>query len=249
MRMEAILTVAESKRLIAKGIAKHPAVQAARTSGFVAVAKGTTNAYVVEELLGRGIDKCQYVLGAVQPARSKVKIGGNWPDLVLKDGKVVEGATVKDTIQQMGPGDVFIKGANALNYAARVAGILIGHPTGGTIGSTLGCVIARRIHFIIPVGLEKNIVTDIRAAHRVLADVEESRGHVPALWPVEGEIFTEIEALEVLAGVQAIQIGAGGVGGAEGAVRLLLWGSDEEIEQAARLVESIQDEPLFGEVR
>jgi hypothetical protein len=200
---------------------------------------------VAEEILGHSIDKPRYVLGAVQPARARSRVGGDLHEVILKNGKPLEPMSLADAIKQMGPGDVFIKGANALNYAAKLAGVLIGHPTGGTLGSTLGCVIARRICLIIPVGLEKNTATDLRAVHDLLADVEESKGFVPTMWPVEGEIVTEIEALQILAGVRAAQIAAGGVGGAEGAVRLLLWGSKEQIDSAARLVESIQGEPPF----
>ena len=52
MFTEVVLTVAESKRLIAKGVAGHPDVLTALSRGIVVVCKGTTNAYVVEELLG-----------------------------------------------------------------------------------------------------------------------------------------------------------------------------------------------------
>jgi len=245
MRTEVLLTVAESKRLIAKGIAKHPAVQSALRGGIVAVAKGTTDAYVAEELLGAPIEKHRYVLGAVQPAGAKTRTSGDLPDVVLKEGERLDGATAKEIIRQMGPGDVFIKGANALNYASKVAGILVGDPTGGTIGATIGCMIARRIRYIVPVGLEKNIATDIHAVHSLLGDVEESKGFIPTMWPVNGEVFTELEAFEILTGVRGAQTSAGGVGGAEGSVRLLLWGSAEEIESAARLIEDIQGEPPF----
>ena len=52
-----VLTVAESKRLIARALKRHPAVVAALGRGTVAVAKGTTDAYVYEELSGEGIHR------------------------------------------------------------------------------------------------------------------------------------------------------------------------------------------------
>ena len=55
MKMTVTLTVAESKRLIAKGVAAHPAVRQALENGLVAIAKGTTNGYVAEEILGQQI--------------------------------------------------------------------------------------------------------------------------------------------------------------------------------------------------
>ena len=47
MKKQFVLTVAESKRLIAKGVAALPQVQRAMKEGIVAVAPGTTNGYVL----------------------------------------------------------------------------------------------------------------------------------------------------------------------------------------------------------
>jgi len=87
------LTVAESKRLIAKGVARCPEVLAALKSGIVAVAKGTTNAYVVEELSGEPMHKQDYCMGNTRPHKggSRTKVTGKLPDLVLRRGKRWEG--------------------------------------------------------------------------------------------------------------------------------------------------------------
>jgi len=244
MRMEVVLTVSESKRLIAKAITAHPAVEDALRNGTVAVAKGTTNAYVAEELLGKSIDKHRYVSGWVQPATAKGTVKNDFPDVVLKNGKPLDGISAPEAARSMGPGDVFIKGANALNYASKVAGVLIGHPTGGDIGATIGHLVARRVRLIIPVGLEKNIATDIHAVHNLLSD-EPSKEDVPTMWPVYGEIITEIEALNLLTDVQSAQIGSGGVNGAEGSVRILFWGDLQQIEITSQLIKTIQGEPRF----
>ena len=53
MQTQVVLTVSEGKRLIAKGIAEYQPVIEALHKGWVAVAKGSTNAYVVEELGGK----------------------------------------------------------------------------------------------------------------------------------------------------------------------------------------------------
>ena len=52
----AILTVAESKRLIGKAVAQMPIVKNALANGMVIVIKGTTDAYVAEELTGKKAD-------------------------------------------------------------------------------------------------------------------------------------------------------------------------------------------------
>ena len=62
---------------------------------------------------------------------------------------------------------------------------------------------------------------------------------------ITGTIITEIEALGILTGVDAYLYAAGGVAGAEGAVRLLLDGTEDEIEEAFKLVEGIQGEPRY----
>lgn len=247
MRTGAVLTVSESKRLIAKGVAAHPAVQQALKSGTVAIAKGTTNAYVVEEVLGKKIDKQNYCTGTTWPTKGPRagKAGGSVPDVVLKNGQQVEGATATGAIADMKAGDVFVKGANAVNHALKHAGLLIGHPTGGTIGATLGTIVARRIRFIIPVGLEKSVPGDIVELGRLLARNEERVGFESTLWPIFGDIVTEIEAIKILTGADAVCVAAGGIGGAEGSVRLSISGSKEQIDKVVALLDGIYGEPPF----
>jgi len=241
-----VLTVSESKRLIARALKRHPAVINALARGTVVVAKGTTNSYVYEELAGEAIHKPHYCTGTTKPSH-----GAEWaetkaeiPDLVLRNGERQHGVAATEAVADMGPGDVFIKGANALNYDLGQAGILIGHPTGGTVGATIGTVIARRIRLIIPVGLEKSIPGDLSALCYDLADVG-ANGKGPMLWPVDGEIFTEIEAVDVLSGARAAPIGAGGIAGAEGSIRLSIWGAPPEVDRAGAAIEDILGEPPF----
>ncbi len=103
-----------------------------------------------------------------------------------------------------------------------MGGVLIGSPTGGTVGAVLGNVIGKGIRIVIPVGLEKLVYEDINELHR-MASEEDYEG--PKLWPITGTIVTEIESLGVLTGVDATLYSAGGVAGAEGSVRLLVEGA------------------------
>jgi hypothetical protein len=73
----------------------------------------------------------------------------------------------------------------------------------------------------------------------------DSDNEGPAIWPISGLIFTEIEALEVLCGVQTTLIAAGGVAGAEGSVRLLIEGMDEDVESAINIIKGIKGEPRY----
>ena len=249
MQTDVVLTVAESKRLIAKGIAAHPPVVQALEEGIVCVAKGSTNAYVVEELTGESIDKTQYMTGRTLPAGSDAgkKLSAGLPDCILRKGKWDREADSKSIVEEMGPGAVYLKGANALNYERDQAALLIGHPTGGTIGATIGTIIARRIKLIVPVGLEKSVPIDLKDLAAIVSDVEEGESSTPTLWPLEvAEIFTEIEALDVLAPeVLVFPFAASGLAGAEGSVRLLLDGPKEAVEEALKVVASCQGEPPF----
>ncbi len=237
------LTVSEGKRLIAKGVVALPEVQEALREGLVIVTKGSTNAYIVEELTGEPIQKGAYVLGRTVPARADTAavFEGNLPILVLDRGQRVE-LTLEAAIARAQRGDVVIKGANALNYEAGVAGLLVGHPRGGTAGTIIGTVYGSGLRLIIPVGLEKEIAEDIQELSALINPVE---GGMPALWPLEGEIVTELEALELLTGCEAHQISAGGLRGAEGASWFAVWGEAEELAACRELIESILGEPAF----
>ena len=249
MRTDLVLTVAQSKRLIAKGVARYEPVRRALAEGTIAIAKGGTNAYVVEELLGEPIEKRKFVTGQVLPrgvSREQAGLSDEIPDVVLLRGERRHGVSATEALAEMGPGDIFIKGANALNYGLGIAGLLIGHPTGGTIAQAIGTIVARRIRLLIPVGLEKEVGWDITDASQRLADEPEGPG--PSLWPLLGDIFTELEALEWLCGVTAVPIGAGGVAGAEGAIWLACFGTQEQIEKVKALGEELAAEPPFAPI-
>ena len=250
MQAQVVLTVSESKRLVAKGIAEYQPVIEALNSGWVSVAKGSTNAYVVEELTGKKMDKKQYMTGSTVPAGRKGQLGfsADLPDLVLHKGQPVEGVSSTEALKEMGPGDVFLKGANALNYEEGLAGLLIGHPTGGTIGAAIGTLTARRVRLIIPIGLEKQVPYNLIDASYLLGPSEDERPkNFPALWPLYGDVFTEVEAFRELFDVEAYPVAAGGLAGCEGALRFCLHGDKRAVSDALKAIEEVQGEPPFVE--
>jgi hypothetical protein len=166
------------------------------------------------------------------------------PDLILRDGQPVE-MGLEEAAAAMGPGDVYMKGANALDYRSGTAGILIGARDMGTIGLYRRSAWTARAHLVIPVGLEKQVSSDLSEASGFAAAEAEAQGGGVMLYPVRGIIITEIEALALLSGVKAIQIGAGGVLGAEGSVRLLVRGDAEQVRKALAIVEQAQGEPSY----
>ncbi len=245
MKREFVLTVAESKRLIAKGVAALPEVIQAMEERTVVVATGTTNAYVLEELWGKKIDKRAYRSGITtpkEPERDPKEQPEKIADKVFIKGKVADEYDRITIGPDLKKGDIYIKGANVINYVDDVAGILIGGKDGATIGKTIGHIIGKQVNLIIPIGLEKLTYEDINGLH-LLASEEDFEG--PRMWPVVGTIVTEIEALGILTGVDTYLYSAGGIAGAEGAVRLLVEGTEEEVKETLELVESIKGEPRY----
>src|SRR3972149_4529915 len=148
------LTVAESKRLIAKGVAALPEVQQAMKSGRIVIARGSTNAFVAEEVLGMTIDaKANYAAGLI--AEGRLGINGRrqmMEPYALRDGQPVP-LSIPEILKEFKAGDVFIKGANAIDLNG-YAGVLLGGEDSGTIGMALPTVTARGSHLIVPAGLE-----------------------------------------------------------------------------------------------
>jgi len=249
MKAQIVLTVAESKRLIARAVSQMPQVKKVLENGVLAIATGTTNSYVVEEILGKPIDKTSYRSGMVLPAKPTGPLTLSpdiMPDVVLKDGKPAAELDRFSAVREMQPGDVFIKGCNALHYPTRTAGILMGMEDGGTIGNTIGHIVGRRVELILPVGLEKAVFGNFQQISSMIAERDDTVGTFPRLMPIWGTIVTEIEAIELLTGATAIHMASGGVGGAEGAVWLLISGTAEEVRDALALVKEIQGEPPWA---
>ena len=136
-----------------------------------------------------------------------------------------------------------MKGANAVDLQRKQAAILIGHPKAGTIAVALQAVLGHRVKLIIPVGLEKRVNSDLcRTAEKVN---EPGAGGI-RLFPTPGQVFTEIEAVQLLTGATAELIAGGGVCGAEGSCWLAVSGTEKQEEAAEKLLASVASEPAFS---
>ncbi|MRT93802.1 hypothetical protein [Ancylomarina sp. 16SWW S1-10-2] len=241
------LTVAESKRLIAKGLAIYPPVIECMKHGKLILAKGTTNTYVAEELIHDSLTNGEYVLGYISPAKSTKKVDRSKKrnEMVFVNG-AIQDISYKEILPEMEEGDIVMKGANIINHSKGQAAIMIGHPTGGTIGNLYPIIQEKKLRYIIPVGLEKESSQDLNIIGEYSKiDHENIKRKTPWLWSVKGELFTEIEAIKQFADVEALHYGSGGIGGAEGAVSILIRGSETEVNKALNVIESIQGEPAF----
>jgi hypothetical protein len=248
-----LLTPSAGKRLIAKALSSHPQIQNATKNGTLVIIAGTTNGYLAEEILSglgiTGFSKARFFRGLTLPPNKPVTKEGRLTDesqfpgdVVIVKGQWIKGKTVGDVVDSMKEGDVIVKGANALDLERKQAALLIGHSKAGTVGLTLPAVVGRRVKLFLSVGLEKRINGDLYA---LAAKLNEPGAGGYRLLPVPGEVFTEIEALKMLSGVESELLSAGGVNGAEGAVWLLVNGTKTQEEKAEKLVEAIASEPTF----
>jgi len=245
--MQAIftLTPAESKRLIGKAMAALPEIQNAKNKGYLLIGRGSTNAYILEELLGKKIVKESYAAGQViKGVLCLLSADDRMKPVTFHKGEVlaVEPNTVLD---KLSPGDILLKGANALDPNGNV-GVLMANPTGGTMGQFYMTMKARGLDIIYPVGLEKMIPSvEMAAQFGGIFSLGKSIGALVGMACVaDGTIFTEIEAIESLFDLEAIQYASGGWGGAEGSVTIIVEGLDAKVNKCIKFLEQkVKGEP------
>jgi len=243
------LSPSESKRLIARAVAALPEVKQALERGLVVIARGSTNAFVAEEIMGISIEKkadeyCRgfIVDGELHANRKRHTERSIGYDFVLRRGKLEE-VDFQEVLKDFTADDVFIKGANAVDSAGD-AGVLAAGAAAGTIGKAMPSVSFAAAHLIVPVGLEKLVPSVAKASRSCgVFHFKYSTGLPCALIPmINAEVVTEIQAFEVLAGVGTTHVASGGIGGSEGTVVLSLQGSETAIEKAFELVRAIKGE-------
>lgn len=243
-----VFAPAESKRLIGKAVAAMTEVRAALELGRVIVSAGSTDAYVAEEILGKPVPREYYLKGNISSGLlCSTKRSDEWiKPFVFVNGTLVE-KDAAEAVKELDARDVFIKGANAVDPDGN-AGVLMASLVGGTIGGALGIVVARGTHLIVPVGLEKLIPSVIAATKKCgIGKLRYPDGGTVGLMPVVGAtVVTELEALEILAGVKATHVASGGIGGSEGSVVLVVEGPDRRVRAAFELWERIKGEPAIG---
>ena len=247
MRVQITLTPSESKRLIAKGVAKLPSIQNALKNHTIILAGGTTNGFLVEEFLGETVDKkSTYSVGLITEGKTGLSDEETRiPPYVITKGKPREiDFHWKTYLDQMEAGDVFIKGGNALDHTG-LAAILASNDMGGTIGAAWGPTIQRGIELVVPIGLEK-LVPDVREAVEFMAghQTDKAIGDKVGLMPIMGAtVVTEITALKVLYNVEAKCIASGGINGSEGAIVLVIHGEEEYVKKAFDGITTLKGEP------
>ncbi len=245
------LTPAESKRLIAKGVVAMPQVKAALANAYVILGGGTTNAFVAQELLGRHVEPARFTAGissfgllCVTDAADRVPF-----PLIFYKGELVE-KTIRQALDDFHKDTVMIKGANAIDPQGNV-GVITSGFDGGTVAAVIGTITSQGLTYITPVGLEK-LIPSVREAVQFTGakTLDYTMGADYGMYCLSKALaVTEIDALRIMFGVEAHLIAAGGVGGSEGAVSLIVTGEEEPMKQALALLESIKGEPRVKGLR
>lgn len=261
MRAQIVLKPSESKRLIAKAIVEMPAVKRALRDGVLMIHPSSTTYHMLEFLTGKkpeGIwlvgmlsPKGACVEGLTQKAMEddhyqELSDPANFPfSWMFRKGKFESGRKLATVLEEMGEGDVYIKGVNAIDAHGHV-GVLLASLAGGTIGKVLKAEKDRKFRVIYAGGLEKFIPGSLQesAKYSGRPNTSDAMGIPCAILPIRGQAITEIEALKILANVDVIPIAAGGVGGAEGSIMVVIQGEEEDVKKAMQLAKEMKNSKL-----
>jgi hypothetical protein len=252
-KMLTILTLSESKRLIAKGIASMERVQRAYKHGIIGFALCTSNAYIIEELTGTGVDKASYCTGLILSEG----LCHREPEIPIRQVAVIKGEVrhldfpgepfgLLKIISEMDDQDIIFKSGNALDLHGK-AGCLCASPDCGEAGIYSAWCMSKGIGMIVPMTLNKTIPVALDSIIPRLGiskiRPEMSGGTPVGMVPLPGEVVTEVTAIRALAGADALPVAMGGIGSGEGAVTLLIEGEDRAVEKTREIVRSIKGEP------
>jgi hypothetical protein len=253
MLAQVVLTPTESKKLIAKAVTRLNVVNQAATDGMIVIHPSSSTYFIFEELTGAKPRTNYWVCGVVTPRGMCVEmamaLGDRSPRTVkfdpgklrglwaIKKGKVLPESTTAELMEQMTANDVYIKGVNALDSQGNV-GILVGER--GGLGVVLSAWKKKKFSLIFPAGLEKLIPIPVSQAAMEAKQTKYEYGMgLPAglfAYP-DGRSITEIDAVKILSGADAIPIASGGLGGAEGAATLIIKGKNKQVRDALEFIE------------
>lgn len=240
MKAQVTLTVPEAKALIAEAVAQLPEVKQALREGKVLLKGGTTVSAVANRLAGCDLR----ISGRISPRGAKATKGAS----TLAHSILIDKGVIKniddcfgDSVASLRVEDIAIIGANALDVHGRAA-MLLGRPLGGMPGQGFAGLMAQGCQVIIACGLEKLIPGSVDEAVGAagIYSSQWSMGMSVGLAPLCGRVITELKALEILAGVKCIVIGAGGIAGAEGAATIVIDGEPEQVTKAVQEVLAVK---------
>lgn len=246
MRAQITLTVPESKRIIAKGIAKIACIQKALKFGKIFLKGGTTVSAVCEELVGKPL----HISGRITPMGTKTAqvYSGRFHCALIDKGALKDvDESLEEAIESLKSGDVGVLGANAIDSFGNAA-LMYGAFLGAKPGRIISGLMAEITNIFIVAGLEKLVPGSLTDAIPKIGrkDVDLSMGMAVGLTPVSGKILTEKEAIPLLGDVYCTVIGRGGIFGAEGSTTMLIEGEKGEVEKVFKIISSVKGEEISG---
>ncbi len=232
--MQVTLTSAESKFLISKGLSNLDDVRRAYERGICVIHPSSTTYFLFKEFTGYEPDV--WICGLIDEWGTCIskdmldklkndKDSGKFRILwIFEKGRLIEEETEK-IIERMGKEDVYIKSPNAIDVNGN-AGVLIGAPDGiGTVGRFMMAK-DKGFKIILPAGLEKLLPSvDISIDPNKL---KYSMGMPVHFRKVDGNVFTEIDAIKTLFGLKAVPIASGGL---VNSITLYVEGEEDKIEE------------------
>lgn len=151
---------------------------------------------------------------------------------------------IESTAKDLGPKDLFVTGANALDSFGHAA-LLIGSPGGGGYGSCMPSLYTEGVRTLILSSIAKLVPGDLSVLYTKVSrkDCDFSYGMACSLTPIPGEIITETQAIQAFADVEALVFAKGGGSGAEDAVACQIRGEQDQVEKVLSLVEQVKALP------
>lgn len=245
-RVQIFLTVQAGKWMIAEAIARMDCVQEALRRGTLVLKAGTTTSCLSWLLTGRHLRLC----GRITPRGAVANLQESTaPHTVLLscEGETSLDGRERDGILALGPEGVLVTGANLIDCAGNAA-MLAGSPGAGSYGVALGAIMAEGMRVLIAAGTEKLTPGTIHAAveQSQRKGLAASQGMACGLVPVTGTVITEVDAIRMLAPVEVVLMGKGGIYGAEGGSLLQVWGEDKDVDRIWAMAEQCGEYPVSG---
>jgi hypothetical protein len=248
MRAQLTVTVNTSKWLISQAIVSLPETQKAYRHGKIILKGGTTVSCIAEKLVGVKLKISGRI--TVRGTVSSFKDSDSPHSILIEKGKWENiDNCFTEKVLKMGPGDIIVLGANAIDSENNAA-MMAGSPGGGNPGAAFTAFLTEGVGVIIAASLEKLVpgkISDlIKKAGRKKCDF--AMGMSVGLMPIYGRIITEVDALKIISGAEVSVIGHGGINGGEGATTVLVEGNENSVKKAIKAVLANTETYISGNI-
>ena len=259
MRLQFVLTPTESKKLLSKAVMEMDSFKLAFEKGTVVIHPSSTTVFMLSalgvslapsELWICGLTAPRGLCASSEILRETYKRGKFDPqkyshEIVFKKKKLIKNLTLKEILNQLGEGDLYIKSPNSIDPYGNI-GVLFAAKGAGTIGMVKKAQRKLGFEIIWPTGLEKLIPGSIKeiCKESPMNSMNFCTGTPCGVVPVNGTVITEVEAVKILSGAECIPVGSGGVGGAEGASVIVVKGNESQIKKASDVLGSVKGASL-----